>query len=372
MTIAPTLSSRDAQFVPTSPQRMSQSIRRHNRAVVLRTLLREKVASRADLARLTGLTRPTISEVVRGLIGDDLVFESGQRHNSRPGKPATLLEFNHEAVRILAIDLSDRAQATAALIGVDGQVIERRSCAGVKTEGEMSEATVTFIQELTATLDHPLLGVGIAVPVDSVAAYDPSRLTASVSSVLDAPVHIAIDADLAANAESRYGATDGEFLLVRLGESTSTAIYTGTPSADDVPPTARELAHMLVDGDAGAVCRCERPGCVHAWISTPLLTARLDAARDADARRQIRAEAGRRLGTSLAVISSALDLPRVVISGPDGVIDDDFAAAAGDAMATVAQTLFQPIPGVVTASTVDDAVLRGAAAHVAASELQRV
>lgn len=372
MTIAPTLSSRDAQFVPTSPQRMSQSIRRHNRAVVLRTLLREKVASRADLARITGLTRPTISEVVRGLLSDELVLESGQRHNSRPGKPATMLEFNHAAIRILAIDLSDRTQASGALLSVDGQVIERRVRPGVKTEDDMSATAIAFTEELTQNLHHTLLGVGIAVPVDSVAAYDPSHLIASAGTVVEVPVHVAIDSDLAANAEWRYGDQEGEFLLVRLGESTSTAIFTGAPSADDVPPTARELAHMIVEGDPGVSCRCERPGCVHAWVSTPLLAQRVEEAPDAATRSQIRAEAGKRLGSSLALISSALDLPRVVLSGPESLIDGDFAAAASDAMGAVAKTLFQPIPGSVRASRVTDAVLRGAAAHVAASELQRV
>src|SRR5262245_22293240 len=65
--------------------------RRHNRALVLRTLFREGPLSRADLARSTHVTRVTASDLVAELIEAGLVEELGTRPEQGVGKPATLV-----------------------------------------------------------------------------------------------------------------------------------------------------------------------------------------------------------------------------------------------------------------------------------------
>src|SRR5690242_19263605 len=97
-----------------SAKSLPEHSRSHNRALVLQTLYSSGSISRADLARATGLTRVTISDLVAQLISDDLVVELGQRtasseHGARPGKPATLLDINRTGFQILGLDLSDHA-----------------------------------------------------------------------------------------------------------------------------------------------------------------------------------------------------------------------------------------------------------------------
>ena len=53
--------------------------RRHNRALVLRTMFREGPVSRADLARATNLTRVTTSDLATELLAEGLIEELGQR-----------------------------------------------------------------------------------------------------------------------------------------------------------------------------------------------------------------------------------------------------------------------------------------------------
>src|SRR4029453_1432568 len=65
--------------------------RRHNRALVLRTIFRDGPLSRADLARVTHLTRVTTSDLAAELLAEGLVEELGTRSDQRVGKPATLL-----------------------------------------------------------------------------------------------------------------------------------------------------------------------------------------------------------------------------------------------------------------------------------------
>lgn len=65
--------------------------REHNERLVLATIYDDGPASRAEVARLTGLTRTTVSDVVEGLLGEGLAREIG-RGPSTGGKAPILLE----------------------------------------------------------------------------------------------------------------------------------------------------------------------------------------------------------------------------------------------------------------------------------------
>ena len=86
---------------------LPEHARGHNRSLVLQSLYRSGRVSRADLARTTGLTRVTISDLVGELIAEGLVVELGQRDDARPGKPAVLLDVNRGATQIIGVDLNN-------------------------------------------------------------------------------------------------------------------------------------------------------------------------------------------------------------------------------------------------------------------------
>ncbi|MDA4890337.1 ROK family transcriptional regulator [Streptomyces sp. MS2A] len=370
MTTAPALAAGLAGARAVAPVPLAQSIRRHNRGVVLRTLLRETTASRADLSRLTGLARPTISEVVRDLLADGVILETGHRSASRPGKPAVMLEVDPDAVQAVAIDLSDPGRIRAAVCAPDGRILHRTATprrAG-DTAAELASDLGTLVAGLAARTAHPVLGVGIGLPVGDAAAdgLSAALLTTDLGGL---PVHVAAEADLAARAERDAGTHGTDFLLVRIGTGVSTAIvaeYAGD-GLGVTGPGAKELAHIDVGGTAGEPCRCGSEGCVHAWVGAPALDRRIAAAGDDHARQAVRAEAGQRLGLPLAAIVSALDLPRVVLSGPETVADETFRTALEDSLAAIAQLPHARVD--VHRGTVTDAVLRGAAAHVVSAEL---
>ena len=84
---------------------LPEHARGHNRSLVMQTLYREGQLSRADIARETGLTRITISDLVADLIGENLV---------------ALVEFlidkaTRPILRILAPDTSTAAAGAAWL-----------------------------------------------------------------------------------------------------------------------------------------------------------------------------------------------------------------------------------------------------------------
>lgn len=342
-------------------------IRHHNRNRVLRALQNETTASRADLARLTGLTRPTISDVVKHLLTEGVVVEVGQSQSSRPGKPAIMLGLAHDASRIITVDLSDATRARAALCTTDGQILQETAA---PIGSDAVATTLALTTALAASAVRPLIGIGIGIPVEIWSSSDTAaglELIDGLSRALRAEtgtgVHVTNVADLAALAEHRHGRGD-EFLLVRLGAHTSTALHLG--QGESARSTARELAHVVVDeepADAAPPCDCGQVGCIHTWLAPTALAARI---RSSGARETYQA-AARHLGTALAPITGALDLHRVVISDPNGIVNDSFCA---DVAGVLRGALALPHNTGVEVSTVGSAaVLRGAAAYVVGAEL---
>src|SRR6187402_453770 len=101
------------------------SLRERNRLLVVDGLRRCGLASRSDLARLTGLSRTTVGSLVAGLQAQGLVVEqevSGERQAGR-GRPPVLLRldpaagvaagihFDHDEVRVALADLSSNVLA---------------------------------------------------------------------------------------------------------------------------------------------------------------------------------------------------------------------------------------------------------------------
>lgn len=77
---------------------------------ILKTIRYEGPISRADLSRLTGLSKPTVSSFVEDLIQLNLVAESGPHNMGNLGRPPTLLSLNESAWYVGAVDLGGTQQ----------------------------------------------------------------------------------------------------------------------------------------------------------------------------------------------------------------------------------------------------------------------
>src|SRR6267142_6991149 len=72
-----------------------QSMRQVNRSVVLDLIRATNTISRPELARRSGLTKPTVAAIVEDLMRDDVVRELGFTDSAGAGgRPARLLELN--------------------------------------------------------------------------------------------------------------------------------------------------------------------------------------------------------------------------------------------------------------------------------------
>jgi predicted NBD/HSP70 family sugar kinase len=351
--------------------------RRHNRALVLRTMFRQGPLSRADLARETNLTRVTTSDLATELLTEGLIEELGTRvEGGRVGKPATLLGVVPDARYTITLDLSDDVRFRAALVDLAGKVLDRRMAErDGRTGDDALDLAHSLCAELAAAADRPLLGVGVGSPgvVDprGVVLEAPNLgwhdvdLALGVGEGIGAPVHVANDANAAALGELGLGGpAERSLLLVKVGQGVGAGLVLDGHLVVGDRFAAGEIGHVVVDPH-GEPCACGRTGCLETAIAAPRLRHR---ARHGDAVGE-RTAAGHRLGEALAPVISTLNLREVVLSGPLDVLDETFRAAALDAIRARTMPAVGDNVDVRFSSLGEDDVLLGAAMLVLDREL---
>lgn len=360
---------------------LPEHARAHNRSLVLQTLYLAGQQSRADIARSTGLTRVTVSDLVGEFIGEGVIVETGQREDVRPGKPATLLEINPTAFQIVGIDLSDYALFRGALLNLDGTIVAHRTIPLAGSTGDDAIAKVlALIRELLALATSPILGVGVGSPgvVDLsgtvLSAPNLGWVEQPLQTLLQAefgvPVVVGNDANAAVLAEHSFGNADGDMMLVKVGHGVGAGLLLGGAPLYGSRFAAGEIGHVVVGTSGGLPCVCGKTGCLETWLAAPRLEAALERATSSGTdRNEVLADAGRHLGLALAPVVGALNLAEIVLSGPTDLLDGPLAAATIDTLRNRTMAEFHGDLTLRMTTLGDYIVVRGAAVMVLSGQL---
>ena len=359
---------------------LPEQARRHNRSLVLQTLYAGGERSRADIARLTGLTRVTVSDLMGELIDEGLVREVGVRTSgSRPGKPATMLVFDPGAFDIVGIDLSGHDSFRGALLDLHGRVLhdEQLHLEG-RTGADAVELTLSLARSLVARATRPLLGVGIGSPgvvsTSGVVLSAPNlgwtnlELRAVAQEALGIPTQVVNDANAAVLAEHSFGPTEGDLMVVKVGHGVGAGLLLGGTPLYGSHFAAGEIGHVVVGTDGGRPCVCGKDGCLETWLPAPNLHTQIALDPAGDPGKVLR-EAGRRLGVALAPIVGALDLAEIVLSGPPDLLEGELADAAIQTLRDRTMADFHGHVSVRMSALGDDIVVQGAAVVVLSGRL---
>ncbi|WP_456285940.1 ROK family transcriptional regulator [Microbacterium sp. JZ70] len=351
---------------------LPEHARAHNRALVLQALFHEGAMSRADLARATGLTRVTTSDLAGELIGEGVVVEQGVQTRTGPGKPATLVDIDREGLQIVAIDLSAADEYRGALLDLTGAVVARAAVPR-PADGEADAARAAVLELASAVAREAtsrLLGVGVGAPgvitSDGVVLTAPNvgwagmPLRALLAEELGIPVVVANDANAAALAEYTLGGASDDLMLVRIGRGVGSGLLVRGELTRGSRDAAGEIGHVTVGTDGGPRCACGRDGCLEAWLAVPALQARI-AEGDRDS---VLRDAGERLGIALAPVVGTLDIDDIVLSGPVDLLDGPLRDAAVETLRARTLEPFTTHARVRLSAQGDDVVLRGAFAMV--------
>jgi predicted NBD/HSP70 family sugar kinase len=324
-------------------------MRAQNSSLLLKVIWRERHISRADIARVTGLSPSTVSAIVTGLQQAGLVRETGTGL-SRGGRRPTMIGFCDDVFALVGVEIG-ASHVTVVVTDLRADVRAARfGLYPVRTDPDGALATVrSFIDEglrEVGVTRSQVIGIGVGVP-SPVRPDMPGRLPPLIvpawrdhdvheilSRAYGLPVFVENDANLGALAEQWWGVgRDGKDLTyIKIGTSIGSGHIINGELYRGAGGTAGEIGHLRMD-PAGPRCPCGLTGCLTTFIGSETLVARarrevaggdqavtnvgdiVRAARAGDGgARRIVADVGAHLGVAVASLMNVLN-PAVVVLG---------------------------------------------------------
>ncbi|MFD3979038.1 ROK family protein [Streptomyces griseus] len=320
------------------------SLHRANLERVVRAVRMAGSLTQAEIARSTGLSAATVSNIVRELKDGGTVEVTPTSAGGRRARSVSLsgdagivigVDFGHTHLRVAVGNLAHQVLAEES----EPLDVDASSAEGF----DRAEVLVKRLIEATGIGPDKVIGIGLGVPgpidVESGTLGSTSILpgwtginpSEELSGRLGVPVYVDNDANLGALGElvwgSGRGVKDLAYIKVASGVGAGLvidgAIYRGPGG------TAGEIGHITLD-ESGPVCRCGNRGCLETFTAAryvlPLLQPShgpgltmervVQLAREGDPGcRRVIGDVGRHIGSGVANLCNLLNPSRVVLGG---------------------------------------------------------
>ncbi|WP_353942604.1 ROK family transcriptional regulator [Streptomyces sp. HUAS MG91] len=341
--------------------------------------------TRTRIGELTGLSKPTTSQILGRLEAAGLVRTTGSQ-TGRPGPNALLYEIAPDAAHVAALS-ADPTGITAVVADITGAERGRFRIEAVAVAEDVRHRTAQLVSEaVDGALERAGLGHDdlTATVIGTPGAIDPhsgqlryaphlpgwhSRtLRAELAEVLGTPVSIENDVNLAALAEQYEGAAQDhdDFVLAYVDEGVGAAIVLGGVLLRGATGGAGEIGYMplpgapLARGGDTVHARNDAGGGFQSLVAAPAIRHLAGGVEDlAEALKDVEVldEVARRLATGLAAVVAVVDPELVVLSGL-------VAQAGGDALRERVEReltgLALPRPQLRISELAEDPILTGA------------
>ncbi len=346
-----------------------QDTKEHNRDLILKTIFEAETVSRAEISRITRLTRTTVSDVVGDLLQEGLVREVGIG-SSIGGKSPILLSLVKDARYMISLNLG-HDQFCGAVVNLRGEIKDLESVPVSGRDGEQALALVyEILDRLVEKHWAPVVGIGVGTPglvntregmvVNAVNLdWQDLPLAGLLQSRYHMPVHIMNDSQAAAIGEYVYGGgyrADENLVVINIRQGIGAGILINGRLFQGDGGGAGEIGHMVVE-ENGPLCRCGNHGCLETRASARAVVERarqllrefpksslgrdpenitLDAMEGAFAlgdplAKKVVLEAGHYLGLSIASLVSMLNVQRFVLIGDMTCFGDTWLEAVREA-----------------------------------------
>lgn len=314
-----------------------QQTKQHNRDLVLRTLFSHELISRAEIARITNLTRTTVSEVVSGLLKEGLVDEVG-RGESLGGKSPILLSIVPDARYLIGLNLG-QDKFIGAIVNLRGEIKETVEIKVNDSDGNNAlELIYQILDELIRKGVKPIVGIGVGTPglvntregviVNAVnLAWKDLPLAGLLEKKYEIPVSILNDSQATAIGEYVYGGeheADENLIVVNIQHGIGAGILVNGRLFQGDGGGAGEIGHIVVQED-GLKCRCGKFGCLETVAGARALINQVGVSSfeqvvaeflaKRNGTEKIVTTAGKYLGISLANLIGILNIQKIVLTG---------------------------------------------------------
>jgi predicted NBD/HSP70 family sugar kinase len=370
-----------------------------NEQLLLEQVRQDGPLSRAELARISGLSKPTVTLALANLEGDGLVRVAGRRTGVR-GPAAVLYEIRPEAGYVLGLDVG-REFVRGALADLSGTIRAKASqkAHAPTTQGRLAELA-KLGDGLTASAGVTRAKVTQTV-IGSPGVYDPERGALTMAHNLpgwEQPVVLTelrrlfgrttvvendVDAAALAERDQGYGRGVETFAFVSVGTGVGMGLVIDGKLHRGANGAAGEIAYLPISNGAVAKVEAKRRGTLEAAASASAvvraakragvrgdLSARRifsDAARGDATARLIVEEEAMLIGKAIASIIAVVDPQLIVLGGGIGRAPG-FASEVGTAL----EALTPVVPEIRVSALGDDAVVDGCLAAGMERAWQRV
>ena len=368
-----------------------------NRMALVRHLCANPGLSRADLAGAVGLTKSTVSLLVRELIGEGWLVERevvatgdlGRRPTPLFIDPARLLllgaEVGIESVRVVATSLTGEVLASTVA-----------SYGNSRTVDACIASLAAALLKVRRQLDpgQQILGLGVGLPggvneARGVLHFAPNLGWRDTpfgtllgeqlqdTPLASVPLFLQNEADVAALGELEFNPSPASdpLLYVSINQGLGAGVIVGDRLLTGSRGFAGEVGHMVLQLD-GPRCSCGRRGCAEALIATRAMLGSGDGTAALRSLAAVRAHlvdedhdtlkavqsAGRNLGVLLQNLATAYDPGCIVLGGSVVELGQPFLQPALDTLNDYAAAASLPPPTVRTSRFGANAVAVGAAA----------
>ncbi|AEV29789.1 transcriptional regulator/sugar kinase [Sphaerochaeta pleomorpha str. Grapes] len=242
--------------------------RTYNRLRVLNVLSLQKTCSRADIARILNLNKPSTSEIVDNLLLEGLLEERGKKETSNGRRPTTLV-LKKDALLVLAVDMGSK-NTSVALADLDGNLLRfERFPTGQRPKAqELCYSVIKSCLRMTRLATSPI--VGLTVAVNGIIGEDRKTLVSNdlwewkdvpLAQAIEANTHIPTilvhNVEAMVNAERWFAKEEGQnFLYINWAEHIGSAWVTD----NNISAQHARFGHLSVASTG--LCRCGNIGCL--------------------------------------------------------------------------------------------------------------
>ncbi|MDQ8702730.1 ROK family transcriptional regulator [Streptomyces sp. LHD-70] len=360
MSPAPEYASAPAPAAPPAHSPLSSA---YSPGEVLSLISSGAAATRADIARLTGLARSTVSQRVDALVAHGFLDEDNADGGSTGGRPPRRLRLRTREHAVAGVDLG-ASHCRVALLDIGGEMLALREDPLSIADGPQAvlghvERTLDGLLAEAGRERHGLRSIGVGVPgpvefstgrpVDPpiMPGWHQYPIPEFFASRYGARALVDNDVNVMALAEQRRAFPDTRYLLyLKVGTGIGCGIVADGRLHRGAQGSAGDIGHIRV-GELDDPCRCGNSGCLEAVAGGAALARRLaDLGLDAssgsdvvrlvqsgnrDAVRMVR-EAGRAVGEVLAGLVNFFNPDAVVLGGALAAVHDQLLAGVREAV----------------------------------------
>lgn len=266
-----------------------QQMKALNKSIILTKILNNGPISRAQIAKETKLTPPTVGTIVKELIEQRMVLESSQGQ-SKGGRKPTMLVINQEGHYMIGIDAGSR-NIDGILADLSGKIVthvETKLSLPITEDQFLAKLieTIEAILQQSSEYEKDIIGIGVAMhgvvdagKGESLFAPNLNLRQMPIASILSShfPYHIKIENDARALALGEKwfgrGKNSERLVVVNIGNGVGSGVTIDGELYRGESHIAGEIGHMTIDLN-GEQCTCGNRGCLQTFISGPAIAKR--------------------------------------------------------------------------------------------------